>query len=73
MMFIASLSYSLTNTRAIITDYIFRFMTDFVNNFLQDVFYSNTIPTLCYGNVYNCDVFFSYSRACIVCRCSKCK
>lgn len=47
MMGITSISYCLTYSEAIVTDNIFRFVSDLISNLLQNIFNACSILTLC--------------------------
>ena len=58
MMGITSISYCLTYSEAIVTDNIFRFVSDLISNLLQNIFNACSIPTLCNRNINNSNIFF---------------
>ena len=73
MMGITSLSYCLTYSETIVTDNIFRFVSDLISNLLQNIFNACSIPTLCNRNINNSNIFFRNCRTGINGRHSKCK
>ena len=73
MMSITSISYCFTYCGTIVTDNIFRLVSDLISNFLQNIFNACSIPTFCNRNINNGYVFFCNCRTGIGSRHGKCK